>query len=153
VTEEDSNLTSVSDSEVFERFAPPTWIDQDNINMLRGFLEHRLLINRCGNCHRYSQPPYPVCPSCQSEDVQPTEVSGRGEVFTFTILHTGWARGVDYRAGHPVAVIALEEQDGLRVTGTIVNCGHEDIRIGMPVDLTWIERNGVDIPAWQPAGS
>jgi uncharacterized OB-fold protein len=146
-------VTSVSDSEVFERFAPPAWIDRDNIDFLRGFLEHRLLINKCGNCGTWSQPPYPVCPSCQSLDVHPTEVSGRGVIFTFTILHTGGTPGVDYKPGHPVAVIDLEEQDGLRATGTIVNCAHEDIRIGMPVELTWIERNGADIPAWQPAST
>src|SRR5215469_3839795 len=99
VSDKEISVSNVSDSEVFERFGPPTWIDRDNIDFLRGFLEHRLLINRCGNCQRWSQPPYPVCPSCQSDDVHPAEVSGRGEIFTFTILHTGGSPGVDYAKG------------------------------------------------------
>lgn len=143
---------SISDSEVFERVPAPIFIDRDNIDFWRGFLEHRLLINKCADCGNWYQPSYPVCPKCESWDVHPTEASGRGEIFTFTILHTGGSRGVDYKAGHPVAVVELPEQAGLRVTGTIVNCAHEDIRIGMPVELTWIDRNGLDIPAWQPAG-
>jgi len=135
---------------VFARIKPPVYIDQDNLAFYRGFLERRLMINRCANCERYYQPPYPVCFFCQSEDVHATEVSGNGEVFTFTILHTGPNPAVDYANGHPVAVIELEDQVGLRASGTIVNCAHEEIRIGMPVELTWIERNGVPIPAWQP---
>lgn len=143
-------VAGVADSDVFERFASPTWIDRDNIDFFRGF-EQQLLINKCGACGKWSQPPYPVCPFCQSDDVHATPVSGRGKIFTFTILYTGSARGVDYSGGHPVAVIDLKEQDGLRATGTIVGCANDEIEIGMPVELTWIERRDAPIPAWQPS--
>lgn len=144
-------MAEVSDAEVLERF-PSRWIDRDNVDLFRGFLDNRLLINKCAGCGKFYQPPWPICPKCWSTDVTPTEVSGRGVVFTFTILHTGWARDVDYVAGHPVAVVELEEQAGLRITGTIVDCPHEDIHIGMPVELTWIERSGAPIPAFRPKG-
>lgn len=45
----------------------------------------------------------------------------------------------------------LAEQDGLRFTGTIVGCAPRDVRIGMPVELTWIERGGSPYPAFRPA--
>ena len=143
-------MTEITDADVLDRF-PNTWIDPDNVEMFRGFLEHRLLINKCQDCTKWYQPPWPICPRCLSENVAPAEVSGKGVVFTFTVLHTGWARDVDYSAGHPVAVIELAEQPGLRITATIVDCPKEDIRIDMPVELTWIERAGHPIPAFRPA--
>ena len=33
----------------------------------------------------------------------------------------------------------------------MVNCANEDIQIGMPVSLTWIDRQGHPVPAFQPA--
>jgi uncharacterized OB-fold protein len=143
-------MAEISDADVLERY-PSLWVDRDTVDLFRGFLEHRLLINKCAECSNWYQPPWPVCPRCQSEDVTATEVSGKGTVFTFTILHTGGSRGVDYAAGHPVAVVELAEQKGLRISATIVDCAKEDIQIGMPVELTWIERNGDPIPAFRPA--
>ena len=143
-------MAEITDVDVLERF-PQVWIDRDNVDLFRGFMEHKLLINKCGACGKYYQPPWPTCPRCWSEDVTPTEVSGKGVVFTFTVLYTGWSRDVDYSAGPPVAVVELVEQPGLRITATIVDCAKEDIRIDMPVELTWIERKGQPIPAFRPS--
>jgi uncharacterized OB-fold protein len=121
----------MSDLEVFERY-PGRPIDRDTIAFFRGLLERRLLVNRCGDCGRLHQPPGPVCPACWSDDVSPTEVSGRGTVHSFS---------------RPVVVVDLDE--GVRATATIVNC--DEPRIGMPVRLTWIERDGAPVPAFEPA--
>ena len=62
--------------------------------------------------------------------------------------------GVDYsQAPHPVVTVELAEQVGLRFTTTMVGCAHEDIHIGMPVEITWIERNGCPYPAFRPSAS
>ena len=137
-------------ADVLNRY-PNAWIDRDSFAMFEGFLEKRLLINQCQECHRFFQPPWPSCPNCWSTDVVPTEVSGKGAIHTFVILHTGALSGVDYVKGHPLVVVQLDEQEGLRVTGTMVNCANEDIRIGMPVTLNWVEREGQPVPAFQPA--
>jgi hypothetical protein len=70
------------------------------------------------------------------------------------LLHQGpEAPGVDYRAGpHPVATVELVEQVGLRFTSTVIGAPVSAIHIGMPVELTWIERDGAPFPAFQPAG-
>ena len=146
-------VSNIKVDDVFDRY-PRGWIDLDTFALFAGFLEKRLLINRCQDCGQYFQPPWPSCPNCWSDNVEPTEVNGNGVVHTFVILHTGalWGvEGVDYVKGHPLAVIQLEEQEGLRVTGPIVGCAPENIRIGMPVTLTWIEREGAPVPAFQPA--
>jgi len=138
-------MTAVSDDEVFSSFASD-WIDQDNIEFYRGLLEQRLLVNRCQACGSWYQPPWPTCPSCWSVDVVPTEVSGLGVVYTFTIPPTAGAAGT----GVAIAVVQLAEQDDLRAAGPVVGCASADVEIGMPVQLTWMVRDGHPVPAFEP---
>ena len=133
---------AAASEEVFDRFASD-WIDLDNVAFYRGLLHRQLLINRCGACAKWYQPPWPTCPHCWSSNVSPTEVSGAGSVHTFTIPPGSETA---------LAVIDLAEQDDLRASGQIVGCPSADVAIGMPVELVWLERDGCPIPAFQPVG-
>jgi uncharacterized OB-fold protein len=74
-------------------------------------------------------------------------------VYLLTFLHQGPpTAGVDYEGGFPLAAIELAEQPGLRVAATVVDCPREQLRIGLPVELTWIERDGAPWPAFRRAG-
>jgi uncharacterized OB-fold protein len=143
-----------SDAELVDRFVRVR-LDHDNKAFYRGWLEERLLLNRCRACGRWHHPPKPICPDCWSTDLEPTEVSGRGTVHLLILLHQGPpAPGVDYASGpHPVATVELVEQEGLRFTSTVVGCPPREVYIGMPVELTWIERDGIPFPVFRPAGS
>ena len=117
---------------------PGVRIDSDNAAYYAGLLEHRLLINRCEDCGRWHNPPRSVCPACWSRNVTATEVSGRGTVDLLTFVHLGPRRGgVDYSQGHPVVGVALDEQEGLRVSSTVVGVPRDEIQLGMRVQLTW----------------
>jgi len=144
----------MSDADLVERFAAVP-VDQDTKDFYRGWLDHELRIDRCADCGRWQHPPRPMCPACWSWNVVPTPVSGRGTVHLLIRLHQGPPlEGVDYAASpHPVAVVELDEQPGLRITSTVVNCDPREIEIGMPVELTWIDRDGVPFPAFRPAGA
>jgi hypothetical protein len=141
----------VSEAELVERF-PWVQISHDNKHMFRGWLEKRLLINRCRDCKHFHHPPKPICPLCWSWNVEPTPVSGRGVVHLAMFLRQGApAPGVDYaKSPHPVTTIELEEEPGLRITSTVVDTPLEEIRIGLPVELTWIDRYGAPFPAFRP---
>jgi len=143
--------TSITDEELVARFAGYP-LDHDNKAIYRARLDHRLLVMRCGDCGRWHEPAKPICPACWSTAVVPTEVSGRGTVFMYLVLHQGPpADGVDYAFGYPVVTVELEEQAGLRVTGTMVGIATGDIEIGMPVALDWLDRDGVPVLAFRPA--
>lgn len=138
-----------SDIEVLEAF-PTAPIDQDNVDHYRGRLQRRLLVNRCLDCGLWHQPPRPVCPRCWSDRVEATEVSGRGTIDLLTVVYLGTPTpGVDYVAGYPVAGVELVEQPGLRYVAGVVDCAKEDVSIGLPVELTWIERDGAPTPAFR----
>jgi uncharacterized OB-fold protein len=140
-----------TDTQVLDSFADDP-IDHDNKEYYRGLLQHRLLINRCQDCRSWSQPPRGVCPRCWSDNVRATEVSGRGTIYLTVFLHHGpQVPGVDYSTPYPVVAVDLEEQEGLRYTATMVATPLEEIRIGVPVELTWIDRDGRPVPAFTPA--
>jgi uncharacterized OB-fold protein len=147
-----SEPRSPSDAEVVERLAHLP-VERDTIEHYRGYLRRALVMHRCADCGRWQHPMRPMCPACWSWNVAPTAVSGRGTVHLWTLLHQGLpADGVDYRrAPHPVVTVQLVEQDGLRFTATMVGCMPDEIRIGMPVELSWIERAGSPYPAFRPA--
>lgn len=144
-------MTTISNEDLVARF-PDTRIDHDTKHFYAGWLDKRLVMNRCADCGEWHFPPRPVCPSCWSFNIKPTAVSGKGTIHLLIRVHQGPpAPGVDYSAHpHPVATVELDEQPGLRFTSTIINCPLEKIRIGMRVQLAWIERYGAPYPVFQP---
>jgi uncharacterized OB-fold protein len=141
---------AVSDEQVWEAFAG-AMIDRDNFEHHRGLLERRLLINRCQACGYWIYPHRPLCPSCWSWDVVPTEVSGEGTVYMFTLLHLDRGPAAVLETPTPLAAVELAEQAGLRYLATVVNCAGGDIKHDMAVRLVWIDRDGVPAPAFEPA--
>jgi uncharacterized protein len=143
--------TDVTDEELVAQF-PGRQLDHDNKAFYRGWLERRLLVNRCGDCGAWHHPPKPVCPRCWSGEVRATPVAGIGTIFMVVLLHQGPpAEGVEYSTPHPVVTVELDEQDGLRLTSTVVGAVNDEIRIGRRVQLDWIERGGAPMPVFRLA--
>ncbi len=137
----------ISDAELFERF-PGIRIDHDNKEYYRGLLEHRLLLNRCEQCRTWHHPPRASCPECWSWNVVPTEISGKGTVYLFSFRNGTPAHGAP---SEPYPVVNIELPEGVRFTTTVVDCPKADLKIGMAVELTWIEEDGMPFPAFRPA--
>ena len=144
-------MTEASDEEVFAAFSGVP-IDRDSIEHYRGLLARRLLILRCERCGYWIYPHRPMCPECLSWEVTPTEVSGDGSVFMFTLIHQQRDPG-EGRLAEPMVVAAVElaEQRGLRYLASVVHCPAAAITHDMLVRLVWIERDGYPAPAFEPA--
>jgi uncharacterized OB-fold protein len=104
---------------------------------------------RCQQCGYYVHPPSPICPVDLSKDLAPERVSGRGTVHTFTVNHQPWIPG--YEPPYAVAIVELEEQEGLRLMTNVVGCPPEEVRIGMPVRVTFEHHDDVWLPLFTPA--
>jgi uncharacterized protein len=143
-------MTDVAVEEVLAAY-PGILIDRDNIEHYRGLMARKLVINRCSSCGYWIYPHRPICPQCLSWDVKATEVTGDGKVFMFTFIHQ--ERDPNDRIREPLCLAAVElaERPGLRYLSTIVNCPADDIKYDMPVRLTWVNRDGRDWPAFEPA--
>lgn len=107
-----------------------------------------LRILRCRACGTWVHPPGPVCPRCLGTDLEPEAVSGRAVVHTYTVNHQAWYPGLD--PPYVVAIVALPEQAGLRLTTNIVGCAPGDVRIGLPVRVTFERYDDVWLPMFEP---
>lgn len=139
-----------SDEELLARY-PSLAIDHDSKHYFRGCLERRLLIARCADCGYYIHFPRRMCPKCWSERVDHVEVSGKGTIYLLAFYHQGRGTAGKFAEPHAAVSVELVEQTRLRITSTIVNCAKQDIRIGLPVTLTWIDFQGAPVPVFEPA--
>ncbi len=105
---------------------------------------------RCQACGYYLHPPLPRCPECGSREVAPEVVSGRGEVHSYTVNHQSWDGGTDPYA---IVLVALPEQEGMRLTSNLVNHPLDAIHIGMPVQVVFEQHDLVWFPLFEPAAS
>src|SRR5260370_42298478 len=65
-------------------------------------------------------PPLPMCPHCHGRDVEPEAVSGRGTVWSFTVNRYQWTPSLE--PPYVLAEVELDEQPGLRLLTSIVDC-------------------------------
>ena len=78
---------------------------------------------------------FPVQPAALGEEADAWEtvaLSGRGEVWSFSVLRQVPA-GFESFAPYPVALVKLEE--GPLVTAQLTDCTEDDISIGQPVEM------------------
>ena len=111
-----------------------------------------LMMQRCAACRKFRWLPRPMCPFCNSLDREWVKVSGRGKVYTYTIItHTVHPAAVS-RVPYNVAQVQLEEDPDLILVTNLVGLKNEEIRIDMPVQVVFEEHEpGVKLPKFKPA--
>ena len=115
-----------------------------------GGADGQLHILRCQACGTYVHPPAPVCPACLGRDLQPTAVSGNATVHSATVNHQAWNPTMP--TPYVVALVELDEQEGLRLVTNIVGCAPEDVTLGMRVAVTFEQHDQVWVPLFAPLG-
>jgi uncharacterized OB-fold protein len=113
--------------------------------------EGRLVVQRCESCGRLQYPPDVACVHCGSTDVGPAEVSGRGTLWTYTVVdrlfHAGFADALPY----VVALVELEEDAGVRLLTNVVDADPASLEIGMALEVTFEPRGDVALAQFRPA--
>jgi uncharacterized OB-fold protein len=94
--------------------------------------EHRLVAQKCSSCAALRHPPGPICPHCSATGSTWQELSGRGTVYTFTVVRQQFVP-----AEVPYVVIAVDLPEGVRMVSNLVDTDPASVRIGMPVEVVW----------------
>ena len=120
-----------------------------------GAREGKLVLLQCEGCGVFVHPPTrAMCPSCRGEELTPTEVSGRGSVYSWSVMHSGGNPGFDDRIPYAVLVVELAEQPGLITIGNSIGADPAKLAIGEAVEVTFEKINDeVTLPQWKLAGS
>jgi uncharacterized OB-fold protein len=109
-----------------------------------GAREHKLLIQRCQQCGYYTHPPRDVCRNCLSTELAPSQVSGKGRLYSYTVAHQAFHPAFVDRVPYIVATITLDEQPGLQVLSNVVGCDEDELTMDMPVEVTF-EKMDADV--------
>jgi uncharacterized OB-fold protein len=97
--------------------------------------EKRLVVQRCTGCGAFRFPPRELCSSCLSTAVAWAEVSGRGTIFSFNVMHQVYHPA--FATEVPYAVVVVQLAEGPKLISNLVDCPIEEIRIGMPVEVVF----------------
>ena len=124
-------------------------ITSDSSAFWQGGESGRLMIHRCSTCRRFFHPPAPICPFCGSLDVAPQATTGRGRIATYTINHQAWKP--ELATPYVVAIVELDDQPGLRLLSNVVELVPDQVRIGMPVHVTFEQHEDVWLPLFKKA--
>ncbi|MEU8103385.1 Zn-ribbon domain-containing OB-fold protein [Nonomuraea muscovyensis] len=103
-----------------------------------------LVVQLCTACARRVHLPETDCPWCAGGPLVFEPVSGEGVVHTFTVVHRSFAPG--YQGREPYVLAWVDLPEGARAFGQVVGCAPDEVRIGMPVRVTFVD----DLPHWRP---
>jgi uncharacterized OB-fold protein len=109
-----------------------------------------LVLQRCRDCGVVQHRPRGLCVTCLSDGIEHFVASGRGEVYTFSIVRQNQMPGFRDHLPYVVAYVALEE--GPQILTHIVGCDPESVEIGMAVQVEFVS-TGEDrgVPRFVPA--
>lgn len=99
----------------------------------------------CAECRRSFFSPQVACPHCLSENWSYQASSGRGVVYSATVVHK--APSPDFEVPYRLGIVDLDE--GWSMLTTFVGGPKERLpALRAPVEVAWIERGGRILPAF-----
>jgi uncharacterized OB-fold protein len=106
-------------------FAEPYW---------EGTRTRKVLLQYCKESGQYQFYPRPVSVVTGGRDLEWREVSGRGEIFSYTVATIGRPPF----AGHtPYLIATVTLDEGVNVIANLINCPLDRVAVGMRVRPAW----------------
>ena len=128
---------------------PRPVVNRDNAGFWEGVAEHRLLVQRCGDCASLRLPWLPGCAECGSPEWDTVEASGAGTVYSYVVMHHPPFPAFD----PPYAVGLIELAEGVRMVSNVVGVPYDKVRIGMPVRLEFLRVDDeLELPVFRAGG-
>ena len=94
--------------------------------------QSKLMAGKCLKCGKIHLPPRPLCDNCYSTEFQWVEISGKGKLLTYSVIHVAPPQ---FQSLTPYTVGIIELEGGLKIPGMIQNLKQEQLKIGMPLTV------------------
>jgi uncharacterized OB-fold protein len=108
----------------------------DNAPFYEAARRGELRFQRCAQCRRFRHYPRPVCPECLSREYTWDRSSGRGTVYTWTIVRGPTLPA--FEAKLPYNVVDVWMDEGVHFVSEVLECAPQEIHAGMPVVATFV---------------
>jgi uncharacterized OB-fold protein len=103
----------------------------------------KLLLRHCTACDRVHHYPRALCPHCFSDKLDWKEASGKGKIYTYSVMR---------RAPEPYVIAYVTLDEGVSMMTNIVDCDFDKVRIDQPVKVVFkASENGQPVPMFTPA--
>ena len=103
----------------------------------------KFMLRRCTACGKAHWYPRAICPFCASEKIEWRQGSGRGTIYTFSVMR---------RVSEPYAIAHVTLAEGPTMLTNIVDCDFDKLSVGQAVALVFKEsENGQPVPMFAPA--
>lgn len=114
-----------------------------------GSKEHQLRFQKCRSCGHVRWPASVICPKCYSDQPDWIVASGKGKVYSFVVHHRTFDKAFEQELPYVAALVELEE--GPIFLSSIVDLRPEEVKINMPVEVTWKDiTQEFSIPKFKP---
>jgi hypothetical protein len=108
--------------------AEPFTIEQFYKFLMQG----KLMAGKCQKCGKIHLPPRPLCDNCYGTEFQWLQVSGKGKLVTYTVIHVAPQQ---FQNLTPYAIGIVELENGLKIPGAIQSVTQEQLKIGMELTV------------------
>ena len=114
--------------------------------------QHRLELLRCRSCGHFVHYPRPVCSSCQGTDLAPEEISGRGTLYSYSVVMQASHPYFAPRLPYIIGIVAIDEEPAVHLPTAIVDADEAELRCGMPVEVVFRPVTAtLTLPFFRPA--
>ena len=104
--------------------------------------EGRFVVPTCDACDKAHWYPRAICPFCGSDKVQWRNASGRGTIYTFSVMR---------RAKEPYAIAYVTLAEGPTMMTNLVDCDFDKLSIGQAVNVVFKDtEGGPPVPMFRP---
>ncbi|MGI0090529.1 MAG: Zn-ribbon domain-containing OB-fold protein [Nitrososphaerales archaeon] len=114
--------------------------------------QHKFLLQKCTSCGTFQWYPKPWCIECGSRNLEWTQASGLGEVYSFTIIREVVQNSPAFEEDLPYALAEIDLKEGPRFVAQLKDVKPEEAEVGMRVKVTFIDATPeISIPKFERA--
>lgn len=112
--------------------------------------DKKFLIQHCEACKENIFYPRIRCPKCHSDRLGWIEASGKGTIYSYTVVLNNAPSAFLTDMPYIVAIVRLEE--GVQLLTNIIECDPEKIECDMPVEVVFKAIDEFTLPLFRPTG-
>jgi uncharacterized OB-fold protein len=114
-----------------------------------GCKRHELVIQKCKDCQEHIFYPKLFCPHCLSPNLEWTKASGKGKIYSYTIVYS--YAPTEFAEDTPYVVAVIDLQEGVRMMSNVVECPPEEVKCDMKVEVVFDDvTNEITLPKFKP---
>jgi len=139
-------------------FPLPDLTDERTAEYFAAAARGELMLPRCDGCNQLVWYPEEECPHCGAHSFTWTRVSGRGRVFTWTVVRRAFLPAFEEMVPFVTALISLEEDPAVRIVSYVVDCEPDALAADLPVEAVFrplrfrtVPDRSVPVPMFVPA--